>query len=153
MELRNVFIGHDEDTVAAGFHQRTHEFETKKAALNAIAKRGQDTIDRLYQRAQTGNIPKAEVGWLRDEAEAISAIADDVDLTSLVESSLITAFVDVQEACRTTARRLKQNIQRVRGSAGTPETGVPMRPNKLDSPRRMIVDAIVKLEQALQSKA
>ncbi len=134
-------------------HQRTHEFETQKAALIAIAKRGQATIDRVYGRIQAGNIPKAEVGWLRDEAEAISAIADDVDLTSLVESSLITAFVEVQEACRTTARRLKQNIQRVRGPAGTPETGVPMSPDKLDTPREMIAKAIVRLDAASQSKA
>lgn len=133
-------------------HQRKHEFETQKAALNAIARRGQDTIDRLHQRVQTGNIAKAEVGWLRNEAEAISAIADDVDLTSLVESSLITAFVDVQEACRTTARRLKQNIQRARGSAGTPESGVPIRPDRLDTPRDMITHAIAKLEQASQNK-
>ena len=132
--------------------QRTHEFQTQQAALLAIARRASATVSRLSDKTISGVIPKPEVGRLREEVEAITAVAEGVDLTSLVESSLIDAFVDVQEACRTTARRLRYQIRNARGPNGTPETGVPIDLQKYSDPKAAIAAAILRLENAVQAK-
>lgn len=132
--------------------QQEHDFETQRAALLALAKRASATVARVSEKTVNGVIPKPEVGRLREEVEATTAIAEAVDLTSLVESSLIDAFVEVQEACRTTARRLRYQISNARGPNGTPETGVPVELKKYAAPKAAIAAAIANLEKAVRAE-
>ncbi|MBV5270332.1 MAG: hypothetical protein JZU55_11075 [Afipia sp.] len=128
--------------------QRKQQFEVQKRALISIAKRGKVTLDRLHSRAVKKVVPRSEFGWLRDEAEAISATADRVDLTTLLDSSLADAFVEVQEACRTGARRLKQVINDAKNEDGKITANIPVSADKFDNPLKRVTDAITALEAA-----
>lgn len=129
--------------------QVQQQFESQGAALISIAKRGKTTLDRLRTRAIRHEIPRSEFGWLRDEAEATSAVADRVDLTTLLDSRLADVFVEVQEACRTGARRLKQVINDAKNEVGRIAANIPIGADKFDNPLQRITGAIATLEAAV----
>jgi cob(I)alamin adenosyltransferase len=129
--------------------RRDQEFNAQKAALTAIAQRAKITIERLQGRASSKTLKREEIAWLRDEASAISAVADGVDLVTLTESSLVHAFVEVQEGCRTASRRLKRDVAKAPQGGST----IPIDEHRFVDPLNRITMALLALEQAVQSES
>jgi hypothetical protein len=92
---------------------RRHEIATQTTALIAIGDRIFKTVERIHRRAADVFIERRELPWLLDEAEATSRLADSVNLTEIKDGSLIPIFMELQEAARTTSRRLSQDRARL----------------------------------------
>ena len=116
--------------------------DAQQAALTVIAKRVKDAVEHLHSRAHQGVIARNELDWLRDEAAAMSKLADQVDLTSLKSAPLVEAFTAVQEAARTASRRLKQ----VEDAAEPGSDPLTPQADKFDNPFEQVSAAVVALE-------
>jgi hypothetical protein len=109
---------------------RKHEAQSQTAALTAIGERILATVERINRRAGDIFIPRRELPWLCDEADAMSRLADSVDLTHIRDASLIAIFMELQEAARTASRRLSQDRARL----GPRDTQVEVEEDRFQDP-------------------
>jgi hypothetical protein len=101
-------------TVGSGIYLQDRERKRKEAdslanqiaALTAIAERCVKLLERLNERATKGTLARDELGWLGDEALAMEATTNAIDLMSIRSTALIAQAAELQEAARTCRRRL-----------------------------------------------
>jgi hypothetical protein len=106
--------------------QRAQAFARQKAALVCIGGHIVETIKRVRRRATENTLKRVETGWLTDELRAATRIAEDVDLTTLVEKALVQPMFGIQEAARSTERRFLRATEPALESGLSPDAVIPL---------------------------
>lgn len=89
------------------------ELRTQIAALRAIAERAVASITRLHDRAQRSDFKRSDLPWLTDETAALEATVAGIDLMLVKSVTLIGAVAELQQAARTTRRRLAASAEEI----------------------------------------
>lgn len=84
------------------------------AALVAIGRRCVEAIADLNTRAVTSRLEPDNLGYLQEEAAAAEAAANAIDLMALRSPTLIKHVADLQQAARTSRRRLSYRAKAIR---------------------------------------